>query len=225
MRIERDGGAFLSEANSSSIRTPMDEEAQDSARDATAMAAWVAGDADAFDVLHSAYRDRLWRYVLRSVREEDIAHELYQDIWMRVIDRRDDWQPTGRFVGWLFAIARHRLIDHHRAEGRRPSINADIDIDTHQESSVTSLVERPLGPEERAELSQDDERVQRALDTLPDEQREAVLMHHVAGLTHAEISDATGAAREAVKSRLRYAVRRLRKLLRCEPLDVDRRGT
>jgi len=215
----------LSGVDASSIRQPLDNDAADTARDAKAMADWVAGDVQAFELLHGLYRDRLWRFVLRSVAEEDIARELYQDIWTRIIDRRNQWQPSGRFVGWLFSIARNRLIDHHRAEGRRPVISEEGDIDMHSEAQLTSLHEQPLGPEDRAALAQDDARVQQALSALPDEQREAVLMHHVAGLTHAEISEATGVGREAIKSRLRYALRRLRKQLRCEPLGTDRRGT
>ncbi len=191
----------------------LDDDSGGAQEDARCMQAWIGGDAAAFDLLHTRYRDRLWRYVRRSVNDEEQARELYQDVWTRVIDRRTDWQASGRFVGWLFAIARHRLIDHHRAQDRTPSISREIDVDgTVDLPSVTSIA-RPLTPDRCAELAADADRIEQALDQLPSAQREAVLLHHVAGMTLEEIGSATGSKREAIRSRLRYGVNRLRQTL------------
>jgi len=173
------------------------------------MQAWVEGDARAFDRLHATHADRLWRFVRRSIGDEDLARELYQDIWMRVIDQRNRWRPEGRFVGWLYAIAWHRLIDFHRAERRRPITDDAADPDRQ-----VVAVERPLTPEECAAMQQDEERVRRALDALPGPQREAVLLHHVAGLTLSEVAQVCALPRETIKSRLRYGANRLRRRLR-----------
>lgn len=187
--------------------------------DADAMRAWVAGDAQAFDRLHAVYADRLWRFVRRSVDDEDVARELYQDVWMRVIDRRMDWRDDGRFIGWLFAIARHRLIDHHRSERRRPTIDAAVDVADDATTLATIAWEPPLNAEHCASLAQDEARLNGALNALPAAQCEAVLLHHVAGLTLNEIAEASDQPRETIKSRLRYGANTLRRLLRADDLN------
>lgn len=198
---------------SDTIDTAENARADVHVEDAVLMQAWLSGEADAFDELHARYRERLWRYLRRSVADEDQARELYQDVWMRVIDRREDWQPTGRFVGWLFTIARHRMVDHYRSSARTPIVGSDADVDELLPDTSAAMVAAPLSPLRRAELAQDNSRVQQALSLLPEAQREAVLMHHVAGMTLDEIGQATGHKREAVKSRLRYGVNRLRQIL------------
>ena len=200
-------------AGVSDVSALADPPADEHERDAQLMHTWVEGDGKAFDTLHAIYRERVWRYLRRSVSDEEQARELYQDVWMRVIDRREEWQPSGRFVGWLFTIARNRVVDHHRAQTRGADKTIYIDVDTQlPETAVVSLA-TPLSPHRQAELAQDHARVQQALEHLPAAQKEAILLHHVAGMTLEEIGQATGHKREAVKSRLRYGVNRLRKIL------------
>lgn len=210
------GGSPGSSLGSSPGSSPgSDDDLVRTQEDARCMTAWISGDTSAFDALHTRYRDRLWRYVRRSVSDEEQARELYQDVWTKVIDKRTDWQSSGRFVGWLFAIARNRLIDHHRAQERAPSLSPDIDVDVDGGVELPGVdsIARPLSPERRAELAADADRIQWALNQLPLAQREAVLLHHVAGMTLDEIGATTGTKREAIKSRLRYGINRLRQTL------------
>lgn len=163
------------------------------------MLAYRDGDAGAFETLYGRHRARLYRFVLRSVKERGMAEELFQDIWMRVIVARSRYEPKARFTTWLYSIAHHRLIDHWRQKGL---VLVDLE-------SVEVEGNSP-DPERQAAARQGVERFARALEALPPAQREAFLLHEEAGLSVAEIARATGAGEEAAKSRLRYAMAKLK---------------
>jgi RNA polymerase sigma-70 factor, ECF subfamily len=164
------------------------------------MLAYRDGDAGAFEALYSRHRARLYRFVLRSVKERGLAEELYQDVWMRVIEARRRYVPKARFTTWLYAIAHNRLVDHWRRKGL-----SLVDVDSAEvEGGVP-------GPERQLQSRQDLQRFARALEALPAAQREAFLLHEEAGMSASEIAQATGADEEAAKSRLRYAMAKLRK--------------
>src|SRR6185295_7401960 len=81
------------------------------------MAAYRGGDARAFETLYARHRTRLFRFVLRSIKSRALAEELYQEVWMRVIEARATYAPTARFTTWLYTIAHNQLVDHWRKRG------------------------------------------------------------------------------------------------------------
>src|SRR5215470_19879370 len=82
------------------------------------MLAYGGGDAGAFETLYRRHRGPLYRFLLRQVNDAATAEELFQDVWMRVIDSRERYQPRARFTSWVYAIAHNRLMDFYRASGR-----------------------------------------------------------------------------------------------------------
>ncbi len=118
-------------------------------------------------------------------------------------------QPQGRasFRTWLYQIARNRLIDHWRKHGQRQPLQDSYDEQLHAQP------DQGAGPEQQLSLSRDGERLQSALETLPEEQREVFLMRAHGELELAEIATLTQSPLETVKSRFRYAVQKLRRLL------------
>lgn len=171
--------------------------------DEVLMLAWVAGEAGAFEQLYARHRLKLYRYLLRRLHEDALADELFQDIWQRVIAARAGWKPDAGFTAWLYTIAHHRLGDHWRAQAHRPAPPLDADARLHCLAD-DDTPERVLSEfEHRRHL-------QRALDALPDEQREVLLLRLEQELTLEEIGAVTGVGRETVKSRLRYAMDKLR---------------
>src|SRR4051812_5734129 len=84
------------------------------APDEELMLAYGGGDARAFDVLYGRHRGALYRFVLRGVKQRAVAEELYQEIWIRVIEARHGYSATARFTTWLYTIAHNRLVDHWR---------------------------------------------------------------------------------------------------------------
>src|SRR5262245_37386243 len=163
------------------------------------MLAYRDGNAGAFETLYTRHRGRLYRFVLRSVKASGTAEELYQEVWIRVIEARGRYTPQARFTTWLYTIAHNLLVDHWRKKGLTV-VSLETE-DVAVESANPARVAQ--GREELARFMQ-------ALEALPAAQREAFLLHEEAGLTVAEIAAATGAGEEAAKSRLRYAMAKLK---------------
>ena len=173
------------------------------ASDETLMLAYAAGDAAAFEQLYARHRGKLYRYLQRQLRDNAVADELFQDVWQRVIAARSGWKPDAGFATWLYTIAHHRLGDHWRSLKHRPSAPADAD-------ERMARVADPDTPERVLSEFERRRQLQLALDDLPEEQREVLLLRLEQELTLEEIGDITGVGRETVKSRLRYAMDRLR---------------
>jgi RNA polymerase sigma-70 factor (ECF subfamily) len=173
------------------------------ATDEALMLAWARGDAGAFDTLYARHRGPLFRFLAAQLRDRPLAEELYQDVWQRVIAARQGWRPEAAFATWLYRIAHNRLNDHWRAQRHRPPAPADADL------RVAALAD-PDDPERLAHRDEARATLQRALDELPEDQREAVLLRLQQELSLEEIGRITGVGRETVKSRLRYALDKLR---------------
>ncbi len=174
------------------------------AGDEQLMLAYREGDAGAFDELYRRHKGGLFRFVLRSLRDRAVAEELYQEIWMRAIEARGRYEPQAKFSTWLYTIAHNRLVDHWRKKGLQV-----VSLDTESEISANPGFEPPRILEARQAL----EKFTRALEALPPAQREAFLLHQEAEMSVPEIARATGTNEEAAKSRLRYAVSKLKEAI------------
>ena len=171
------------------------------------MLAYASGDAAAFATLYGRHKGPLYRFVLRSVKTAGEAEELFQDVWMRAIEARARYEPRAKFTTWLYTIAHNRLVDHWRAKGLT-LVTLDDDDDP---------IDPPAGPSaephRRAEGREKVGRFLDALAALPAAQREAFLMHEEGGLSIGEIATVTGAGEETAKSRVRYAMNKLREAI------------
>lgn len=173
--------------------------------DVSLMLRYRGGDIAAFDALYRRHKGPLYRYFLRQCRNPDLAADLFQEVWSRIIRARKDYRPTARFTTYMYQLAHNCFVDQLRRQARRPEESLDggdgVDVDPADDAP---------GPETVAIRAEGVEQFRLALDALPAEQREAFLLHEEAGLTLADIATVTGASEEAVKSRLRYAVRKLK---------------
>ena len=169
------------------------------APDEELMAAYRDGDAAAFETLYARHRARLYRFVLRAVKSRPIGEEVFQEIWLRVIEARGRYSPRARFTTWLYTIAHNHLVDHWRKRGLTLVALEDDELPGASPD-----------PAEHAEARESLARFAQALEALPPLQREAFLLHEEGGLSVAEIAAATKTNEEAAKSRLRYAMAKLR---------------
>ncbi|MCD9028420.1 RNA polymerase sigma factor [Luteimonas sp. BDR2-5] len=176
---------------------------QEAPSDASLMLAYAAGDAAAFETLYLRHRDKLYRFLVRQLGNRALAEEIFQDVWQRVIAARQDWQPDALFTTWLYRIAHNRLTDHWRAARHRPAAPEDADL-------RTARIVDPGTPERQLSEFEQRRLLQLALEELPDEQREVIVLRLEQELTLEEIGAMTGVGRETVKSRLRYAMDKLR---------------
>jgi RNA polymerase sigma-70 factor (ECF subfamily) len=202
--------------------------------DAQLMTRYAAGDAAAFATLYARHKGPLYRYFARQCGSADAAEELFQDVWLRIVKARARYEPKARFTTYMYQIAHNCLVDHFRKSGRALTSASDTgqfkvepvpdpiaeELDPAFASARWSLVDwendaadPAPGPEAVLTGEQRAQRLISALDSLPIEQREAFLLHEEAEMGLAEIATVTGANAEAVKSRLRYALQKLRKTL------------
>ncbi|MET0916941.1 MAG: RNA polymerase sigma factor [Burkholderiales bacterium] len=178
-------------------------------RDEDLMLAYAADDAAAFDALYARHKGAVYRYLLRQCSHAGVVDELFQDVWMNVIRSRASYVPSAKFTTWLYRIAHHRLIDHWRASGHVELVSAGPDDEA--DDPLDALHAAPDdGPEARASTRELSSRLKAACAALPAAQREAFLLHQEGGLELAEIAALTGAGIETIKSRIRYAVAKLR---------------
>jgi RNA polymerase sigma-70 factor (ECF subfamily) len=175
------------------------------------MIAYRDGDGHAFQALYARHRGGLYRFLLRQCGAAALAEELFQDVWLNLIRARLRYTPEARFATYLYRIAHNRLIDHFRRASHRPSVESD---DEDDDPIAMLPADRRDEPDIRMESKAQVERFMALLAGLPDAQREAFVMHEEAGLSVDEIARATGVNAETAKSRLRYAVAKLRRGLR-----------
>lgn len=161
------------------------------------------GDADAFDRLYARYRGPLYRYVLHQCGGCPEADELYQDVWMRVVRARVQWKSEQAFKPWIYRIAHNRVVDYWRASGRVYG-GSDDELEEQDVEDTSPLTEALM------HLRDCVARLKALLGELPQMQRDAFLLKEESGLSLAQIAEVTGTERETVKSRLRYALKRLR---------------
>ncbi|MDH5303177.1 MAG: RNA polymerase sigma factor [Gammaproteobacteria bacterium] len=171
------------------------------ADDSTLLLRYRNGDVAAFEILYRRHNDALYRYLLRLCRHRDNADDIFQDVWGKIIKAADRYQPTAKFTTFLFRVAHNCFVDHHRRNKRHIHGN---DFEPDQYIDPADL------PEVQVERSLARERLELALRDLPDEQRDVFLLREEAGLNLDEIALITGSNRETIKSRLRYAVHKLR---------------
>lgn len=173
------------------------------------------GSLAAFDALYRRHKGPLYRYLLRGCAQPDQAGELFQDVWAGVVRARDGYQPRAKFTTWLYTLAHNRLVDHLRQAPRAPlSLQAGDDSDGDGAATPLSLwAAEHERPDAQAVAAEQRQRIRRALAALPLEQREAFLLHEEGGLTLEQIAEVGGVGRETVKSRLRYALAKLREAL------------
>ena len=182
----------------------------DQIADEVLMKRYGAGDGAAFEKLYRRHKSPLFRFVLRQVSDRSTAEELFQDIWSRVIAQRTDYHVSAKFTTWLYTIARHRVIDFYRANGRQHMINAEYVNEPPEDIGEEHLVHHER-PELILDQAQSLEKIRELVAGLPANQREAFVLKYDAGFNLHDIAEITGYKEETIKSQIRYAVSKLKR--------------
>ena len=170
------------------------------------MLAYRDGDVAAFDVLFGRYKDMLYRYLVRQSGNAALAEEMFQEVWAGLIRQREAYSVQAKFRTYLFHIAHNKLIDYYRSRSRVDAVS--YDEDAHDMADDSDAQNRP---EHQADVAQRTAHLLALLEKLPAAQREVFLMHEEAGMSLAEIAETMQVSRDTIKSRLRYALARLRR--------------
>lgn len=191
----------------------------DAASDEDLLARYASGDAAAFAELVRRHEGSVYNFVLRQVRAPALAEDIVQDVFMRIVQGAGDFKGQSRFLTWCFTIARNLCIDHGRKAALRRHPSLDQAASTGDVGEGATLGDRTADPHPRASVDRSaigdelKDHITRAVDELPDDQREVFLLREVARVPFKEIATITGVPENTVKSRMRYALERLQRAL------------
>ncbi|HEY1695581.1 MAG TPA: RNA polymerase sigma factor [Polyangiaceae bacterium] len=184
--------------------------------DEALMIRFQSGDRSAFTLLVRRHQGPLFNFAFRHLRSQPGAEEVVQDAFVRVVQNAADFKHEARFSTWLYTITRNLCIDQirKRALRKHPSLDEPRRADEGEGPTLgEQTADSKANVERSAVAGEIREKVQAAVDELPEDQREVFLMREVANLPFKEIAEIVGVPENTVKSRMRYALERLQAAL------------
>jgi RNA polymerase sigma-70 factor (ECF subfamily) len=163
------------------------------------------GNVDAFTVLYQRNKSALYRYFLRQTGNNSSAEELSQDVWTNIIRARQTYQADAKFTTYLFQIAHNKLVDYFRRATKRGHEHLE---DCHDDCDPADGSQHH--PDKQAESAQIRQRILALVQSLPQNQREVFILKEDGGLSVEQIAQITDVNAETAKSRLRYAMNKIR---------------
>jgi len=193
---------------------------QGDATDEMLMVRYQRGERKAFVELVRRHNRSIYNFVLRQLRVPSVAEDVTQDVFMRLVQNAAEFKHEARFLTWLYTIARNLCIDQLRKLSHRRHASLDQPARDSADQTGTQLLGDTIsdpGPHASAERNALSSEVRssivKAVDSLPDDQREVFLLREVASLPFRDIAEITGVSENTVKSRMRYALDRLKDAL------------
>ena len=183
--------------------------------DESLMLRYRDGDVRAFELLVTRHRKALFNFILRFVRDTAAAEDVTQETFLRLVKGADAYERQAKFTTWLYTIARNLCVDAARRGKHRKAASLDAPLgDEDGSASLLDLVpDGAAGVDRQAQSRELAVRLRQAIEALPDEQREIFLLREVADLQFNEIANVIGCPENTVKSRMRYALEKLREAL------------
>ncbi|TVQ32056.1 MAG: sigma-70 family RNA polymerase sigma factor [Phycisphaeraceae bacterium] len=188
-------------------RQPASYRLVDDRSDEQLLADYRRGDVPAFRVLMERYHDELLRFLNRFMGDRQAAEDVFQDTFLQIHQSADSFDVSRRFKPWLFTIAANKGRDQHRKTSRRPVLGLSARIGGDEGQQFVDLMEVSVpAPSAAMDESERDRQVQKAIDSLPDHQREILLLAYFQRMTYAQIAELLEIPLGTVKSRLHAAV-------------------
>jgi RNA polymerase sigma factor (sigma-70 family) len=171
---------------------------------------FIDGNLDALETLVIRHKDKLYTSILFLVKDKYLAEDIFQDVFIRIIDtmRGGRYTEEGKFLPWAMRIAHNLCVDHFRKVKRTPTIKNSEDKDIFEvlnfteDCAQTKMIKR-----------QSHERVRAMLDLLPEDQREVIILRHYADMSFKEIASVTNCSINTALGRMRYGLINLRKMM------------
>lgn len=175
---------------------------------------YTRGELSAMAVLVSRYQRPLFTFLMRMCGDRGRSEDLLQEAFLRLIEHAETFEGGSRLKTWLYRIARNLCIDDMRRQKHRRHASLDAERGDGDERTLHDQVESPAPRADRQVVGQElTVRMQAAIATLPDDQREVFLLRQVHALQFKEIAEVTAVSENTVKSRMRYALERLQSAL------------
>jgi RNA polymerase sigma factor (sigma-70 family) len=178
---------------------------------------YVDGNELALEILINRYKEYVFNYIISRVKDVHLSEDLFQDTFFKVINfiRSERYRDEGRFLAWVYRIAHNVISDYWRINNRmlikenKDDFNVFDVIKSYDKSYEEIIV--------KEQISND---IRNLIEILPEEQREVVMMRHYSGMSFVEIAEETDENINTVLARMRYALRRLRKLIKKKELKL-----
>ncbi len=169
-----------------------------------------AGNVNAFEALVLRHKDKLYTSILFLVKDKYLAEDIFQDVFIRIIDtvRNGRYTEEGKFLPWAMRIAHNLCVDYFRKVKRTPTIKNSEDQDIFE---VLNFTEE--SPEDKIIKKQSHNRVKDMLDLLPEDQREVIILRHYGDMSFKEIAAVTNCSINTALGRMRYGLINLRKMM------------
>jgi RNA polymerase sigma factor (sigma-70 family) len=174
------------------------------------IARYVDGDEQSFEVLLHRYKSKIYTSIYLFVKDHALAEDIFQEVFIKIIDtlRRGKYNHEGKFVQWAMRISYNMCVDYHRRNKRRSHLSPTEDFDIFD-----VLRHSDDGPDQIIMRSETHNRIRYLVDSLPEEQREVVILRHYADMSFKEIAGLTGVSINTALGRMRYALINIRKLM------------
>jgi len=171
---------------------------------------YMNGDSHAFSFLVNRNKTKIFTSIYMLVKDEYLAEDIFQDVFIRIIEslKRGSYIENGKFLSWAIRIAHNMCMDHFRKVKRTPTIKTGDDCDIFEQYNFAE----PAADVKMMQLERDNS-VKKAIDKLPQEQREMIILRHFANLSFREIADLSNISINTALGRMRYALINIRKLL------------
>ena len=172
--------------------------------------AFIAGNVNALETLILRHKDKLYSSILFLVKDKYLAEDIFQDVFIRIIDtmRSGRYTEEGKFLPWAMRIAHNLCVDHFRKVKRTPTIKNSEDQDIFEVLNFTED-----SAEDKLIKQQSHSRVREMLDRLPEDQREVIILRHYADMSFKEIAQLTNCSINTALGRMRYGLINLRKMM------------
>lgn len=167
-----------------------------------------ANNQRAFEMLYQRHKGPLYRFIKKSINQEQDSNEIFQELWIKIINHKQQYDPQQKFTTWAYTIARRLMIDHFRKAGRMVELT-QLDINTESQA-----MDHPIKqPDHEFQSKQMAKELNQAITLLPPNQRMVFTMKLESGLTIKEITEITAQPHEQIKSQYRYAVQKIKQAL------------
>jgi RNA polymerase sigma-70 factor, ECF subfamily len=176
------------------------------------MVMYQQGEVRAFEILLGRHRKSVYNFILRFVGDKETAEDLLQETFMRVIKGADAYKRQAKFTTWLYTIARNLCVDQtrRRKHRRHASLDAPMDASDDSGSLMDVIASNEMASDRKSVNKELFATMQRAIAGLSEEQREVFLMREFLDLPFKQIAEVVGVPENTVKSRMRYALEKLR---------------
>lgn len=182
------------------------------------IAQYQSGNESALKVLVTRYEKRLFTYILMSVKNKELAEDIFQDTFIKVINtiRSGNYHEEGKFLQWIMRIANNLKIDYYRKLQKMPI------LDGNQEFDIFDLLnDKEDSVEQKMMKEQLYEEINGAVEYLPDEQKEVLKMRIYQDYSFKEIADLTSVSINTALGRMRYALINLRKIIEKRKIAIE----